>query len=1582
MANIRVVAKETGQVVAQSGNEVRLLKPSVVTVDITPSQIQSIARDGNRIVIRLKSGETVTIENFFGPNGEATSDLVIHDNDSNGFWAVGYSDATGEFALSPIESADQLLAAQAAGDSLVPLIAFAAAGVGMGVAAGLASSGGNSSGRSPAKDNAQTGSHFDVTSNNMYGLVGTADPGTSITLTRPDGSTVTTVASDSGVWHFNPNPLSDGEQGTVTGIDPNGRPVGPLGTGVADVTPPAEPAIEHNGAGELSGSAEPGSTITLTLPDGSTVTTVTDGNGHWSFGPNPLAEGDEGTLTATDPAGNHSAPETTGPADRTPPDESQLSVDHNNQDGLSGTGTPGDTIILTLPDGTTVTTIVDENGHWEFVPNPLPEGGTGTITEVDPNGNTTGGITTGPSDQTPPDETQLSVDENNGHGLGGTGTPGDTITVERPDGTTVTTIVDENGHWEFVPNPLPDGGTGTVTETDPAGNSTGGITTGPSDQTPPDDTQLSVDENNGHGLGGTGTPGDTITVERPDGTTVTTIVDENGHWEFVPNPLPDGGTGTVTETDPAGNSTGGVTTGPSDQTPPDESQLSVDENNGHGLGGTGTPGDTITVERPDGTTVTTTVDENGHWEITPNPLPDGGTGTVTETDPAGNSTGGITTGPSDQTPPDESQLTVDENNGHGLGGTGTPGDTITVERPDGTTVTTTVDENGHWEITPNPLPDGGTGTVTETDPAGNSTGGITTGPSDQTAPPAPNVEQNNGNGLGGTGEPGDTITVERPDGSTVTTTVDDNGHWEIAPNPLPDGGSGTVTETDPAGNVSDGTTTGPSDLVPPVSTDLGSVNLVDDVGPVTGTIARGGSTDDPKPTFSGHASGDVATVNVYDNGTLIGSAAVDASGNWSFEPAEPLADGAHDFQAAPVDAAGNVGPKTADWSFTVVTDAASAPAAPAITLVTDDAGPVTGPLQKGDTTDDRTPTISGTGTAGTTVTIFVNGTAVGSQVVDDDGNWSVTVPALTGDGQKTITAQASDGAGRQSPMTGGYPIVLDTTAPTAPGVVTATDDVGSVKGPIAAGGVTDDTQPGFSGSGAEPGATVTVYDGSTVLGTTTVDASGNWAFTPAGVLANGSHAISVTLTDHAGNTSAASPALNFTINPDTTVVSIVKAVDDVGPIQGDVANNGLTDDPTPTLVGTATAGAVVTVSEGATVLGSVTADASGNWSLTLPAQTEGAHTYTATSNGAGSGSTASFTLNLDLSAPAAPGIGSVTVTDDVGVYQGSVPQNGSIDDTTPTLAGSGATPGDTINVYDNGTLVGSATVGPDGNWNYTPTTPLAEGQHNLTVSQVDPAGNESAQSAPFAVVVDTTPPGPLDGSSLTLTDDVGTITGPIARGSATDDARPTFGGRAPAGDVATVNVYDNGALIGSAAVDASGNWSFEPDLPLEAGSHSFQAAPVDAAGNEGPLTPAWSFTMAGPAPAAPAITLVTDDAGPVTGPLQKGDTTDDRTPTISGTGTVGTTVTVFVDGTAVGSATVDNDGNWSVTTPALTGDGQKTITAQASDVAGQLSPMTGGYPIVLDTTAPTAPGVVTATDDVGSVKGPIAAGGVTDDTQP
>ncbi|WP_345668262.1 Ig-like domain-containing protein, partial [Wohlfahrtiimonas larvae] len=201
-----------------------------------------------------------------------------------------------------------------------------------------------------------------------------------ITLTKPNGDTETTTVDGNGNWSFDPNPLDNGETGTVTATDPSGNTSGSTSTGVTDKVAPDAPVVDVNGP-ILSGTGEAGSTITLTKPNGDTETTTVDGNGNWSFDPNPLDNGETGTVTATDPSGNTSGSTSTGVTDKVAPDAPVVDV---NGPILSGTGEAGSTITLTKPNGDTETTTVDGNGNWSFDPNPLDNGETGTVTATDP----------------------------------------------------------------------------------------------------------------------------------------------------------------------------------------------------------------------------------------------------------------------------------------------------------------------------------------------------------------------------------------------------------------------------------------------------------------------------------------------------------------------------------------------------------------------------------------------------------------------------------------------------------------------------------------------------------------------------------------------------------------------------------------------------------------------------------------------------------------------------------------------------------------------------------------------------------------------------------------------------------------------------------------------------------------------------------------------------------------------------------------------------------------------------------------------------------------------------------------------
>ena len=657
--------------------------------------------------------------------------------------------------------------------------------------------------------------------------------------------------------------------------------------------------------------------------------------------------------------------------------------------------------------------------------------------------------------------------------------------------------------------------------------------------------------------------------------------------------------------------------------------------------------------------------------------------------------------------------------------------------------------------------------------------------------------------------------------------VKPDGTWSYTPDKDLDDGphSFTAKPVDKAGN--EGKPTPPIsfevDTIPPADNSLSNIELTDDVGAYQGPIQSGDSTDDTTPTLSGDATPDVDQVNVYDNGQLIGSTKVQPDGTWSFTPALPLPGGQHSITAKPVDKAGNEGKATSPIDFTVIS---SAPQAPSILDVTDNEGPVTGSLQKGQTTDDKTPVVSGTAEVGTTVIVYADGVEVGKTTTKADGTWSVELSDLGPDGEKKLTAIAEDAAGQKSTRTGEFPIILDTTAPGKPSFV-AEDDVGPLQGPIKSGDTTDDTTPTLSGQG-KAGETVTIYDNGQPIGKVPVDSQGNWEFTPTTPLKPGPHEITTTLTDPAGNESDKSDPLNFTVDTSTVTLTIDGVRDDQAPVIGVIGKGGITNDTTPTLFGQTQPNQVVSIKDAAgKEIATATANAAGEWSATLPAQAEGAQQYTASTElPNGSTATASIDFTIDSIKPKQPTIDSVS--DDVGLVQGPIKSGDKTDDTTPTLTGTAEGNSD-VAIYADDQLLGKVKADDQGNWSFTVPSPgLTEGPHALTVRQTDAAGNESDPSAPFNVVVDTTAP-----SSTAQLTGISQDTGVVGDFLTSDDTLIFTGqvtGPVEAGDKVQIRV-DGGAWI-DVTIDATGGFSHDHTATtLTEGKHKVETRVVDSAGN-------------------------------------------------------------------------------------------------------------------------------------------------------
>ncbi|MCK6254647.1 Ig-like domain-containing protein, partial [Pseudomonas fragi] len=274
--------------------------------------------------------------------------------------------------------------------------------------------------------------------------------------------------------------------------------------------------------------------------------------------------------------------------------------------------------------------------------------------------------------------------------------------------------------------------------------------------------------------------------------------------------------------------------------------------------------------------------------------------------------------------------------------------------------------------------------------------------------------------------------------------------------------------------------------------------------------------------------------------------------------------------------------------------------------------------------------------------------------------------------------------------------------------------------------------------------------------------------------------------------------------------------------------------------------------------------------------------------------------------------------------------------------------------------------------------PLNDGEHPFTLVVTDPAGNASAPSDPYTITVDTTAPAaPVITGVL---DDQAGITGNISSGGLTNDARPTISGTGEPG--ATVEVSSNRVPLGTAVVNASGQWTLPVTTDLPENLNTLTAKATDTAGNASPTSTPYPITVDTTAPATPAITGVLDDQAGITGNISSGGLTNDARPTISGTGEPGTTVEVSSNGVPLGTALVNASGQWTLPVTADLPENLNTLTAKATDTAGNASPTSTPYPIIVDASAPAAPAITGVLDDQGTLTGNILSGGFTDDTKP
>ncbi|WP_425267921.1 Ig-like domain-containing protein [Enterobacter hormaechei] len=650
---------------------------------------------------------------------------------------------------------------------------------------------------------------------------------------------------------------------------------------------------------------------------------------------------------------------------------------------------------------------------------------------------------------------------------------------------------------------------------------------------------------------------------------------------------------------------------------------------------------------------------------------------------------------------------------------------------------------------------------------------------------------------------------------------------------------------------------------------------------------------------------------------------VDANGDWTCTvPAADLSglkDGDASVQVSVTNVNGNAA--SSSQAFSVDT------AAPAVTINTISGDNM---LNAAEAAQDLTLSGTSTAEAGQTVTVTFNGNQYTAQV-QANGSWTLDVPAadLAGiaDGSAAVTVTVSDKAG--NPASAGASVLVDTTVPQITFNIVAGDDIVNIaehgQALIVTGKVT----------GAQAGDVITL----TLNGkdyTAMLDGAGNWSVgVPAadvGALVNGDQTISATLTDKAGNSTSATHA--FDVSLTTPVIAInTLAVDDVinATEKGqDLLISGTSNQPDGTRI-------TVTLNG---ISYAATTDASGNWSVTVPAANvsvlgEASYSVTASvTDTAGNSANTSHSVLVDSALPQVT-INAVATDDVINAAEVASGQ---------TLSGkvSGAASGDTVTIGIGGNTY-TATVQDDLSWSVNVASDVltAIGNGDLTVTASVTNGHGNTGTGERDITIDASLPG-LRVDTVAGDDVINSIEhgqNLIITGSSDGLA---------SGSALTVTV--NGKIY-AATVLADGTWTAAIPAAdvgaLSAGTITVTVDGQSAAGNPVSISHDVKVDLA-----AVAISINPIASDDVINAAEKG-----ADLVLSGSTTnveENQTVTITFGGKLY-TATVDASGNWTATVPSadLGGlkDGDASVQVSVTNVNGNSA--SAGREYSVDATAPT-----------------------------
>ena len=687
-------------------------------------------------------------------------------------------------------------------------------------------------------------------------------------------------------------------------------------------------------------------------------------------------------------------------------------------------------------------------------------------------------------------------------------------------------------------------------------------------------------------------------------------------------------------------------------------------------------------------------------------------------------------------------------------------------------------------------------------------------------------------------EPNAPVVVTDENGKTIGTgTTDDKGNFEITTTPIKPGDKVKVEITDKAGHKgSDTETAGDTEILhkdlpeAPVITEV-----IDDVkGGKFNEDVKGGTTNDSTPTFKGTAEAGSTITLKNGNDIIAENIPVKADGSWEFTPKSPLVEGEYNITATATDKAGNV--SNASNVATVTIDLHTSK--PVINEIIDNVEGDTGNVknERIGWTNDNTPTLKGSAEAGATVDVYVDGRKAGSVKANEKGEWEYTTDKLS-DGKHSFYAIATDEAGNVSENSGISWIKVDTN-PGEVVITRITDDNGDDALNGAYEGAMKDNTPTIWGTGEQYATvTVSVKDSSgKVVWSDEVyieDSLGDWHIDVPVALKDGDYTVEASMQDYVKNPVQNSNVVSLTVDTATNIPEIKEIVDNVagGVENGDVKGK-VTNDNTPTLKGSAEAGADIKVFVDGKIAGTTKAGLDGSWEFTPRTKlSDGDHTfYVEATDKIGNKNTSDIeTIKVDTN----PGKVVITsVTDDNGDDALNGAYEGATKDNTPTINGF-AEPYSTVTVSvkdSSGKVVWSGEVYVEdslGDWSITVDKPLNDGDYTVEASMQDYVKNPVQNSNVVSLTVDTATNIP---EIKEIVDNVaGGVENGDVKGKVTNDNTPTLKGSAEAG--ADIKVFVDGKIAGTTKAGLDGSWEFTPRTKLGDGEHKFVVEATDKLGH-------------------------------------------------------------------------------------------------------------------------------------------------------